>query len=71
MQNPLKNLHDLSDFPVDVRREMYALANGDPAMFTRLYRMVRETHDRAWSKGHDEGGYDEREAQSYLDSVGG
>jgi len=71
MQNPLKHLHDLSDFPVEVRREMYALANGDSDIFERLYQMVRETHDRAWSKGHDDGGYDERESQSYLDSVGG
>ena len=64
MQNPLKHLHDLSDFPVEVRREMYALANGDSDIFERLYQMVRETHD-------DDGGYDERESQSYLDSVGG
>ena len=28
MQNPLKHLHDFSDFPVEVRREMYALAKG-------------------------------------------
>lgn len=71
MQNPLKNLRDLSDFPPSVQEEMLALADGNAALFIRLYNMVRETHDEAWTRGHDEGGYDERETQGYLDSIGG